>query len=106
MFILIVFIKLRKIGLAKSAFEKVNEIFNVPPDIIAQKEYVWLVDILNFLKADEIQEFITFKELLSHNINEEITLQFKYMFISNFNHKLLLDFLSSGSNIFKNSSAL
>ena len=70
MFILIVFIKLRKIELAKSAFEKVNEIFNVPPDIIAQKEYTWLVDILNFLKAEEIQEFITFKELLSHNIQK------------------------------------
>ena len=70
MFIIIVFIKLRKIELAKSAFKKVNEIFNVPPDIIARKEYTWLVDILNFLKAEEIQEFIAFKELLSHDIQK------------------------------------
>lgn len=32
--------------------------------------YTWLIDILNFLNAKEIQEFITFKELLSHDIQK------------------------------------
>ncbi|MFW9970562.1 MAG: tetratricopeptide repeat protein [Candidatus Odinarchaeota archaeon] len=70
MFIIIVLIKLKKFEQAKSFFEQIGNLFNEPADIIARKDYTWLVDLLNFLNAQEIQEFIDFKELLSHDLRK------------------------------------
>ena len=70
MFIIIVLIKLKKTEHARISFGQVTKIFNDPPDIIARKEYTWLVDLLNNLNGEEIQEFISFKDLLPHDIQK------------------------------------
>ncbi|MHA1285126.1 MAG: tetratricopeptide repeat protein [Promethearchaeota archaeon] len=68
MYLIIVYLKLKKFQIARSFFNEIEEIFNVPPDFIYEKYYYWIIDLLNYLNEDELKQFIEFKELLNHNI--------------------------------------
>ncbi|MHA1195345.1 MAG: hypothetical protein ACTSSM_04520, partial [Promethearchaeota archaeon] len=66
MYLIIIYLKLKKFQIARSFFNKIEEIFNVPPDLIYEKYYYWIIDLLNYLNENELKHFIEFKELLNH----------------------------------------
>ncbi|MHA1338231.1 MAG: hypothetical protein ACTSPW_21250 [Promethearchaeota archaeon] len=42
----------------------------IPPDLIYEKYYYWIIDLLNYLNEDELKQFIEFKELLNHYLKK------------------------------------
>ncbi|MHA1414330.1 MAG: tetratricopeptide repeat protein, partial [Promethearchaeota archaeon] len=66
MYLIIIYLKLKKFQIARSFFNEIEEIFNVPPDLIYEKYYYWIIDLLNYLNENELKHFIEFKELLNH----------------------------------------
>ncbi|MGQ4875692.1 MAG: hypothetical protein ACP6IY_16625 [Promethearchaeia archaeon] len=70
MYLIIIYLKLKKFQIAQSYFNEIEEIFDVPLDFIHNKYYNWIINLLNYLNEDELKQFIEFKALLNHNIKK------------------------------------